>query len=485
MTVSAPPSCCRTTTPSRRTTRSSGSRCTSSSAPRRRCSAAARPTFGAPPNSQVCPTCLGLPGSLPVLNGTAVESAIRIGLALNCEIAEWCRFARKNYFYPDMPKNFQTSQYDEPICFDGYLDVEVRRDDGAHVPRRDRARAHGGGHRQVAARRRRDRPHPRRRLLAGRLQPRRHPADRDRHQADRGHRAPGAGGGPRVRHRAARALRTLGVSDVRMEQGSLRCDVNLSLRPHAEHQLGTRSETKNVNSLRSVERAVRYEIHRQAAVLDAGGRVVQETRHFHEDTGTTTSGPVQGAGRGLPVLPGARPGAGRARRASGWRSCAPTLPPAPAVRAARLQEAWGLSRLRHAVAGQRGRGRPRRRDGRRRCARRAAARKWWLGELARTANERGVDLAALPITPAQVARVVAAGRGRHAQRQAGPPGHRGCARRRGRARRGRGAARRCGSSATTARSSRRSTRRSPPTRTSPRRSAAARSRRPARSSARS
>ena len=108
--------------------------------------------FGAEPNTQTCPTCLGLPGSMPVVNAKAVESAIRIGLALNCEIAEWCRFARKNYFYPDMPKNFQTSQYDEPIAFDGWTEVDV---DGDDVPGRDRARPHGGGHRQVAPRRRR------------------------------------------------------------------------------------------------------------------------------------------------------------------------------------------------------------------------------------------------------------------------------------------------------------------------------------------
>lgn len=149
--------------------------------------------FGAEPNSQVCPVCLGLPGALPVVNEKAVESAIRIGLALNCEIAEWCRFARKNYFYPDMPKNFQTSQYDEPIAFEGHLDVEPRG--RQHLPRRDRARAHGGGHRQVAAHRRRDRSHPRRRPLARRLQPGRHPAHRDRHQAH------GRGGGARSRGR--------------------------------------------------------------------------------------------------------------------------------------------------------------------------------------------------------------------------------------------------------------------------------------------
>ena len=98
--------------------------------------------FGGDPNTHVCPVCLGLPGALPVVNGKAVESAIRIGLALNCEIAEWCRFARKNYFYPDMPKNFQTSQYDEPICFNGYLDVDVETDEGVKKFRVEIERAH-------------------------------------------------------------------------------------------------------------------------------------------------------------------------------------------------------------------------------------------------------------------------------------------------------------------------------------------------------
>ncbi len=151
--------------------------------------------LGAEPNTQTCPTCLGLPGSLPVVNAIGVESAIKIGLALNCEIAEWCRFARKNYFYPDMPKNFQTSQYDEPIAFNGYLDVAAggRRD----LPGRDRARPHGGGHRQVHPRRRRHRPYPRRLALAAGLQPGRHPADRDRHQADRRARATGPPRSPR------------------------------------------------------------------------------------------------------------------------------------------------------------------------------------------------------------------------------------------------------------------------------------------------
>ncbi len=243
--------------------------------------------FGAEPNTQVCPTCLGLPGAMPVVNGKAVESAIRIGLALNCEIAEWCRFARKNYFYPDMPKNFQTSQYDEPIAFEGFTEVEV---DGttyrigierAHMEEDTGKSLHVGG-------------------STGRI----HGADYSLVDYNRAGiplieivTKPITGTGaaaPLVAKAYVAQLRdlllALGVSDVRMEQGSLRCDVNLSLAPKGSDVLGTRTETKNVNSLRSVERAVRYEMQRHAAVLTGGESILQETRHWHEDTGVTTSG---------------------------------------------------------------------------------------------------------------------------------------------------------------------------------------------------
>jgi len=236
--------------------------------------------FGAPPNSQVCPTCLGLPGSLPVLNRMAVESTVRVGLALNCTIASWCRFARKNYFYPDMPKNFQTSQYDEPICVDGWLDVEVPTDVGTRTVRIEIERVHMEEDTGKS-------------LHVGGATGRIHGADHSLVDYNRAgiplieivtRPVEGTGADAPVVARAyvtalRELMRTLGVSDVRMEQGSLRCDANLSLRPSPDAPLGTRSETKNVNSLRSVERAVRYEITRQSARLTTGERVVQETRH--------------------------------------------------------------------------------------------------------------------------------------------------------------------------------------------------------------
>jgi aspartyl-tRNA(Asn)/glutamyl-tRNA(Gln) amidotransferase subunit B len=359
--------------------------------------------LGAPPNSQTCPTCLGLPGALPVVNAAAVESAVRIGLALNCQIAEWCRFARKNYFYPDMPKNFQTSQYDEPLAFDGYLDVQL--EDGevfrigierAHMEEDTGKSTHVGG-------------------AAGRI----HGASHSLLDYNRAGiplieivTKPITGAGARAPE-VARAyvaelrevIRGLGVSEARMERGQLRCDVNLSLRPQGTEAFGTRSETKNVNSLRSVERAVRYEIQRHAAVLGSGGTVVQETRHFHEDNGTTTSGRTKEEAEDYRYFP--EPDLVPVAPEREWvEQLRASLPEQPLARRNRLREEWGISghemqsvlnagALDPIVATIEAGADP------------AAARKWWMGELARRANEQGIELTELPITPAQVARVAA------------------------------------------------------------------------------
>jgi aspartyl-tRNA(Asn)/glutamyl-tRNA(Gln) amidotransferase subunit B len=362
--------------------------------------------FGAAPNSQVCPTCLGLPGSLPVLNRVAVESTVRVGLALNCTIASWCRFARKNYFYPDMPKNFQTSQYDEPICVDGWLDVEVPTGDGTRTVRVEIERVHMEEDTGKS-------------LHVGGATGRIHGADHSLVDYNRAGiplieivTRPVEGTGPAAPE-VARAyvtalrelMRTLGVSDVRMEQGSLRCDVNLSLRQSPDAPLGTRSETKNVNSLRSVERAVRYEVSRQATLLSAGERIVQETRHWHEDTGLTTPGRSKEQAEDYRYFP--EPDLVPIAPDPAWvEELRAALPPAPAVRHRQLQEQWAISDFdmqsllnagavdlveQTTAAG----------------ASSEAARKWWLGELARAANERSVDLAELPVTPAQVARLAA------------------------------------------------------------------------------
>jgi aspartyl-tRNA(Asn)/glutamyl-tRNA(Gln) amidotransferase subunit B len=359
-------------------------------------------TFGAAPNTQVCPVCLALPGSLPVVNGTAVESAIRIGLALNCSIAPRSRFARKNYFYPDMPKNYQISQYDEPIAVNGYLDVDVDGDtyrigiERAHMEEDTGKSLHMGG-------------------ATGRI----HGADYSLVDYNRAGiplieivTKPIEGTGAKAPE-VARAyvgalrdiLRSLGVSDVRMEQGSLRCDANVSLRPDPQGPFGTRTETKNVNSLRSVERAVRHEIERQADVLAAGGTIVQETRHWHEDTGKTTPGRTKEEAEDYRYFP--EPDLAPVAASPDWvDQLRETLPEPPAQRRARLQQQWGFTDLemRDVVNAQAmelieqtieaG-------------ASAAGAKKWWLGELARRSNDSGVALPELSIDPAGVARIEA------------------------------------------------------------------------------
>ncbi len=358
-------------------------------------------TFGAEPNTHVCPVCLGLPGSLPVLNERAVESAIRIGLALNCEIVPWCRFARKNYFYPDMPKNYQISQYDEPIAINGYLEVPL--DDGttwrveierAHMEEDTGKLTHLGSE-------------------TGRIEG----ATTSLIDYNRSGvplieivTKPIEGSGERAPE-IARAyvtalrdlLRGLGVSDVRMDQGSMRCDSNVSLKPIGQKEFGTRTETKNVNSLRSVEVAVRYEMRRQAAILDAGGRVTQETRHFHED-GHTSPGRSKEAAEDYRYFPepDLEPVAPDAEWIERLRA---TIPELPWVLRKRIQQDWGVSDevMRDlvnigaldliAATVQEG-------------ASSDAARAWWGNFLVQKANEDGVAVSDLPITPAQVAAVV-------------------------------------------------------------------------------
>ena len=319
--------------------------------------------FGAEPNTQVCPVCLGLPGCLPVANKAAIEATIRIGLALNCSIAAWCRFARKNYFYPDMPKNFQISQYDEPLCVDGYLDVEVDGETGAG---RHRAGAPGGGHRQDAARRRRHRPHPRRHRVPGRLQPGRHPAGRDRHQAGPRHRRAGARGGPGVRHRAAR--RDPLARRLRRPDGA---GLAALRREHLAEPARARSGAPaprprtSTRCARSSGRSARRCCGRPS-VLDAGGRIIQETRHFHEDTGDTTSGRSKETATDYRYFP--EPDLVPLAPDPAWvgRAARPPCRSCPGVHRAPAAGAVGPVRPGHAVGGQRRRGRADRGDRRRR-----------------------------------------------------------------------------------------------------------------------
>lgn len=360
--------------------------------------------FGAEPNTQTCPVCLGLPGSLPVVNEVAIESAIRIGLALNCSIAPFSRFARKNYFYPDMPKDFQISQYDEPICIDGFLDVEIDTDEGVKTFRVEIERVHMEEDTGKS-------------LHVGGSTGRIHGAEYSLLDYNR------AGiplmeivtkmipGTEKYAPQVARAyvtelrdiLRSLGVSDVKMEQGSLRCDANVSLSPRGSGKLGTRSETKNVNSLRSVERAIHGEMIRQGNLLENGERIIQETRHFLEESGETRPGRSKETAEDyryfqepdlVPVAPDAT-----------WiEEIRASLPERPSVRRKRLQVEWAVpdkemtaminAELLDTVEATVKLG-----------ADPTKSRTWWLGEISRVANEKEVEATSL-MNPAQVAEII-------------------------------------------------------------------------------
>ncbi|MFT4123515.1 MAG: Asp-tRNA(Asn)/Glu-tRNA(Gln) amidotransferase subunit GatB [Microbacteriaceae bacterium] len=356
----------------------------------------------AEPNTQIVPLDLGLPGSLPVVNETAVRYSISLGLALGCSIAPSSRFARKNYFYPDLGKNYQISQYDEPIAVEGSVEVELPGGETFTVPiERAHMEEDAGKLTHVGG-------------AAGRI----HGAEYSLVDYNRagvplveivtkpiigaGRLAPelGAAYVSAIRD----IVRGLGISNARMERGNLRCDANVSLRPHGARALGTRTETKNVNSFRSIERAVRYEIRRQAAILAAGGSILQETRHWHEDSGSTSSGrPKSDADdyRYFPE-PDLLPVEPSAELVEELRAA---LPEAPAVRRRRLKESWGFTDLEFQDVANSGllaaveetvaAGAPP-----------AQARKWWTGEIARIANARGVDAESL-VTPPQVSEIVA------------------------------------------------------------------------------
>jgi len=221
-------------------------------------------SFGDPPNVHTCPVCLGLPGTLPTLNARAIHFGILLGLALGCEIAPRSIFHRKNYFYPDLPKGYQISQYDIPLCRGGHLgDVRIHRvhleEDAAKlVHLGESGRIHGSAH-SIAD--------------FNRGEPDIHSAEQAREWLQL----------------LRTTVRQLGISDVNMEEGSLRCDANVSIRPVGSTELGVKTELKNMNSFRFIERGIKAEIARQTALLEAGQPVVQETLHFDPQTGELTS----------------------------------------------------------------------------------------------------------------------------------------------------------------------------------------------------
>lgn len=359
--------------------------------------------FGDEPNTNVCPICIALPGALPAVNKKAIESSIAIGLALGCQIAPTGRFSRKNYFYPDLAKNFQTSQYDEPIAFEGMVSIEL--EDGeifqidierAHMEEDAGKLTHVGG-------------------ATGRIQGAEYSlVDYNRAGVPLVEivTKPVYGTGARAPEVASTYVRyirdmvkAMNVSDARMERGNVRCDANVSIRPRGQEKLGTRTETKNVNSLRSIENAVKYEIQRQAFILSNGGSITQETRHWHEDRGHTSSGRPKSDADDYRYFP--EPDLVPVQPSGEWiEQIRLTLPENPALRRKRLQQDWGfadlefrdvlnsdlLDQIESTVAAG---------------ATPQSARKWWTGELARLANATSIDVQDLAITPIQVAKIQA------------------------------------------------------------------------------
>ncbi|MFC2626904.1 MAG: Asp-tRNA(Asn)/Glu-tRNA(Gln) amidotransferase subunit GatB [Parascardovia denticolens] len=359
--------------------------------------------FGGEPNTQLTPVSLGLPGSLPVVNKTAIDYAIKLGLALHCDIAEWSQFARKNYFYPDMPRDYQISQYDKPLNGNGYLDVELENGDIFRVPiERAHVEDDAGKNTHVGG-------------ADGRIEG----ADHSLVDYNRAGvplveivTKPITGIGERAAEVAGAYVRTirgiaraLNISHARMEQGNMRADVNVSLRKSPDDPLGTRSETKNVNSFRGIEKTIIYEIRRQAALLEDGGEVLQETRHWDEASQTTAGGRLKTDADDYRYFPD--PDLVMVHVTQDHiDELAAQMPEMPRERRNRLQKEWGFSDLemRDVVnadaldlveetvkAG----------------AQASGARKWWLGEIARSANEQGKSLDDMGIAPADVARVEA------------------------------------------------------------------------------
>jgi aspartyl-tRNA(Asn)/glutamyl-tRNA(Gln) amidotransferase subunit B len=351
-------------------------------------------SFGAEQNTNVCPVCLGLPGVLPVLNAKVLEFAVRTGLALNCRILPFSKFDRKNYYYPDLPKNFQTSQYDLPIAVDGHLDIEV---DG-EVRRIGITRVHmeeDAGklvHAGTIARadytlvdyNRTGVP-----LLEIVSEPDIRAAEEAKAYLEK----------------LKAILQYIDVSDCKMEEGSLRCDANISLRPKGETKFGTKAEIKNLNSFKAVQKGLEYETLRQTDVLDEGGRVVQETRSWDDARGQTVSLRSKEQAHDYRYFP--EPDLVPMVVDPAWvEEIRRGLPELPDARQARLMKDYGLSAYDAGVI----------------TASRAmadyfdatiaagadakAAANWLMGELSRHLNAAGREIDDCPVAPGQLAALI-------------------------------------------------------------------------------
>jgi len=352
--------------------------------------------FGSDQNTNVCPVCLGLPGVLPVINEKVVEFAIRAGVALNCEILPFSKFDRKNYYYPDLPKNFQTSQYDLPIAVNGHLDIEVNGETKRigitriHMEEDAGKLVHSGATINSSDYALVDYNRTGVPLLEIVSEPDLRSAEEAKAYLEK----------------VKAILEYLDVSDCKMEEGSLRCDANISLRPRGQTTLGTKAEIKNLNSFRSVQRGLEYEVARQEDLLDDGGRVIQETRTWDENKGVTASMRNKEQAHDYRYLPEPDlvPIVVDPARVAEIRA---NLPELPNVRKQRLMDVHGLSEYDASII----------------TASKAMAdyfdqsleynadakvvANWLMGEVSKHLNNEGITILECPVTPKQLTGLIA------------------------------------------------------------------------------
>ena len=351
--------------------------------------------FGGDQNTHVCPVCLGLPGVLPVLNEKVLEFAVRTGIALNCKIAPYSKFDRKNYYYPDLPKNFQTSQYDLPICAGGYLDIEVNGQTKrigitrVHMEEDAGKLVHSGtiSSSEYALVDYNRTGVPLLEIVS-------EPDIRTPEEAKA------------YLEKLKSILGYIDVSDCKMEEGSLRCDANISLRPVGQEKFGTKAEIKNVNSFKAVQRALEYEVDRQTEVLSEGGRIIQETRTWDDAKGITLSMRNKEQAEDYRYFP--EPDLVPIVVDSAWvDGIANSLPELPDARKRRIMNDYGLSAYDAEVitasrpmaeyydaliaAG----------------AESKAAANWLMGEVSKHLNACSQDIKSCPVTPSNLAELLA------------------------------------------------------------------------------